>query len=173
MRKRNAHDNGRGVMASHKRKARILVADDNPECLRMLARIAARQCEVLALATDGITALELIRRVRPEIVVLDFDMPGRTGIDILNELATDAQRPAAVICSVDTSAELISAARNAGALAFVAKQYSARDLLPALDAVYQQRPFFPPCYCSVPNGSHGGRATRLQTRRADTFTTHS
>jgi len=123
---------------------RVLLADDNPQCLRMWAGIVTRKCDIVATAKDGHSALELIRRLKPSVAVLDFDMPGHTGIDVLCALATQHEKPAVVICSVDCSPELISAARDAGALGFVAKLYSGRDLLPAIEAASQLQPFFPP-----------------------------
>ena len=130
-------------MAFRRAKTRVLLADDNPQCLRIWAGIVERQCDVVATAKDGLSALELIRRLKPSVAVLDCEMPGRTGIEILYELASQLEKPAVVICSVDCSAELISAARDAGALGFVAKQYSGRDLLPAIEAARQLQPFFP------------------------------
>ena len=130
-------------MISRKSKLRIIVADDNPLALRMLAAIVRTRFDVVAMAQDGTSALDLIRRFQPDIAVLDFEMPGRTGIDVLRELAREVHKTAVVICSVNSGVELISAVRDAGALGFVSKYCSARDLIPALLAAHQHQYFFP------------------------------
>ena len=130
-------------MISPKSRLRIILADDNPQALRMLAAIVATRFDVVAMANDGTSALEMIRRLRPDIAVLDFEMPGSTGIDVLREIVREGHETAVVICSVDCSAELISAVRDAGALGFVSKHSGARDLIPALLAAQQHESFFP------------------------------
>src|SRR5438270_10105179 len=123
-------------------KLRIIVADDNPLALRMLAAIVKTRFDVVAMAENGTSALELIRRFQPDLAVLDFEMPGRTGIDVLRELRREAHKTAVVICSVNSGVELVSAVRDAGALGFVSKHCSARDLIPALLAAHQREHFF-------------------------------
>ena len=69
--------------------ASILVVDDEPEILVVLAtRLRARGYQV-ATATSGDGALDAIRKAPPDLVLLDVMMPGRSGWEILRELRTD------------------------------------------------------------------------------------
>lgn len=139
-------------MRSRNSKLRIVLADDNPQALRMLAAIVTARFDVVAMAEDGTSALKLIRRFRPDIAVLDFEMPGSTGMDVVRQLTREGHQTAVVICSVNSNPELISAVRDAGALGFVSKHCSARDLVPALLAANQRQLFFP--LEITPNGKH-------------------
>jgi DNA-binding response OmpR family regulator len=77
-------------MASKASKAKtILVVDDDPEILAMLsARLEKRGYRILT-AVDGNVALEEARRSRPELMVLDVMMPGKTGWEVARALKQD------------------------------------------------------------------------------------
>lgn len=124
-------------------KTRILLADDSPESLRIWSAILTPRFDIVAVAGNGRSALEMIVQLKPAVAVLDFEMPHGTGIDVLRHLATRVEKTAVVICSVDCSTELISTAREFGALGFVAKPYCARDLAAAVEAASRRLPFFP------------------------------
>jgi two-component system phosphate regulon response regulator PhoB len=67
----------------------ILIADDE-ESLRLLIRTTLDSAEYTLLeAPDGISALEMARREMPDLVVLDWMMPGKTGIEVARELRAD------------------------------------------------------------------------------------
>ena len=67
----------------------IVVVDDDPEIVGMLsARLSSRGYQV-ATASDGNAALELCRRLLPELVLLDVMMPGKSGWEVARALKTD------------------------------------------------------------------------------------
>jgi CheY-like chemotaxis protein len=69
--------------------ASILVVDDDPEIVSMLStRLSARGYKVSS-ASDGHRALELAKRERPDIVLLDVMMPGRSGWEVARALKQD------------------------------------------------------------------------------------
>ncbi len=78
--------------------ATILVADDDPSILAMLrARLGAIGYRVVT-AADGDAALEVARRERPQLVVLDVMMPSMTGWEVARELRADpVTRPVKII----------------------------------------------------------------------------
>jgi DNA-binding NarL/FixJ family response regulator len=123
---------------------RVVVADDNPRWLMMLASIVEAKYEVVSTAIDGKSALQSISQVKPDVAVLDLEMPELNGLQVTREIMSDGQRPPVVICSVDTTQELVEAARQAGAAGYVFKHCCTRDLLPAIEAVASGRVFFPP-----------------------------
>jgi DNA-binding NarL/FixJ family response regulator len=117
------------------------VADDNPAFLRKLTSLLLPSFEIVATATDGRTALDLIRYHKPEVAVLDLAMPVLSGLDVLRELAKDVQSPTVVICSGEIDPAAWKALRQAGALAYVFKGHIEKDLIPALESAIQGKPF--------------------------------
>jgi DNA-binding NarL/FixJ family response regulator len=117
------------------------VADDNPAFLREVTSLLAAEFEVVATATDGNSALDLIRRYKPDLVVLDLGMPALNGIEVSRELAKSSSSPPVVICSVETDPEIVEGARQAGALAYVFKLRVQKDLILAVKSALQGKPF--------------------------------
>ena len=128
----------------HLARPRIIVADDNPAFLRELTSLLAAEFDVMATATDGNSALNLIRRYVPDLAVLDLGMPGLNGIEVTRELAKFSQDPPVVICSVETDPEVVEAARQAGALAYVLKIRVKKDLILAVKSALQGKSFVSP-----------------------------
>ena len=123
-------------------RLRIIVADDNPAFLRELISLLTAEFEVVATAADGKSALDLIRRYKPDLVVLDLAMPILNGIELTRELAKHS--PSVVICSVETDPEIVEAARQVGALGYVFKVRVKKDLILAVKSAVQGRPFVSP-----------------------------
>jgi DNA-binding NarL/FixJ family response regulator len=123
-------------------RLRIIVADDNPAFLRELISLLTVEFEVVATAADGKSALDLIRRYKPDLLVLDLAMPILNGIELTRELAKHS--PSVVICSVETDPEIVEAARQVGALGYVFKVRVKRDLILAVKSAVQGRPFVSP-----------------------------
>lgn len=68
---------------------RVLVADDEPNILISLEYLMKREGYAVSVARDGNEALEAIRRDRPDLVLLDVMMPGRSGFDVCQEVRAD------------------------------------------------------------------------------------
>jgi CheY-like chemotaxis protein len=118
---------------------RIIVADDNSAFLRKLTSLLEVEFDVIATAANGKSALEIIRFYKPDVVVLDLGMPALNGIEVTRELAKHT--PAVVICSVETDPEVVEAAHQAGALAYVFKMRVQKDLILAVKSALQGKPF--------------------------------
>jgi DNA-binding NarL/FixJ family response regulator len=122
-------------------RPRLLVADDHPAFLKKLVSLLTTKFDVVATAADGNSALDLIRRYVPDLAVLDLDMPGLNGIEVTLELAKSSKDPPVLICSVTTDPDVVEAARQAGALAYVFKTRIEQDLILAVKSVLQRKPF--------------------------------
>src|SRR5579864_910054 len=116
-------------------KLRIVVIDDSPSFLEKLVSILEVEFDVVKSAMDAKSSLETILNCRPDVVVLDLEMPGLNGIQITRELMKYSPRPAVVICSVEQDLEIVLAAQEAGALGYVFKSRAARDLNSAVKSV--------------------------------------
>ena len=68
--------------------ARILIVDDDPVMVRVLARILAPMGEIL-FATDGESALRMVRERSPDAVLLDVEMPGMSGFEVCRAIKAD------------------------------------------------------------------------------------
>lgn len=88
---------------------------------------AAPDIDVVA-AVDGDIAVETIRRVRPDVVLLDIRMPRRSGLDILAELRGDAERPVIGILTTFDTDEYIALALQDGATGFLVKDTAPEHL---------------------------------------------
>lgn len=69
--------------------ARIVLADDNLPLLHAVGRVLRRAGHEVVGVPDGDTAIERIRGMRPDAVVLDVQMPGRTGLAVAAEMRAD------------------------------------------------------------------------------------
>ena len=122
-------------------KLRLVVADDSPLFLQKLISLLAVEFDVVATAADGKTALDLIRRYEPDLVVLDLQMPALNGIEVARELAKNPPSPPVVICSMETDPEIVEAAREAGAVEYVFKARIETDLTLAAKSAVQKSSF--------------------------------
>ena len=113
---------------------RVVIADDHSGILDQVTALVSSEFDVVATAQDGISALDWVRRLNPQIAVLDLYMPGMNGLEVVKTLKRSASRTATVIMSGYNDPELANAAINAGAMAFVPKSRLTQDLLPAMRA---------------------------------------
>ena len=125
----------------HLRNTRIIVADENPPFLQKAISSLAGEFEVVAIAMTGKLAMDLIRRYKPDVVVLKLGMPALTGIELVRELAACPPNPAVVICSGETDPVFVEAAQQAGARAYVFGGRIEKDLILAVKSVVQGKPF--------------------------------
>ncbi|MEX0674576.1 MAG: response regulator [Gaiellaceae bacterium] len=104
---------------------------DNEEPLRALVRaaLAPRGYELLE-ARDGDESLVMARKAKPDLIVLDMMMPGRTGLDVLRELRADPKLSAipVVMLTARTQQTDEQAAVDAGADRFLPKPFSPLEL---------------------------------------------
>ena len=118
----------------------ILLADDDEDIRTVFGMYLEGYYRVLKAAT-GPSALELIRRERPDLVVLDWTMPGSSGIEILTALRQDpltATTPVIMLTGKEEEADRAHAAAL-GAYAFLVKPFSPPQLLNTIREALGQR----------------------------------
>jgi CheY-like chemotaxis protein len=109
----------------------ILICDDEPS-VRELLRIVLGADYEIDEASDGAEALELMRDVEPDLVILDVMMPGRSGLDVLAEIREDpvvGSTPVVVVTAWD---HMEADAVAAGADRFFLKPFEADELKAAV-----------------------------------------
>jgi DNA-binding response OmpR family regulator len=121
-------------------RATLLICDDE-DVLRQLIRATLDERYTLVEARDGDEALRCARERRPDLILLDMMMPGRSGLDVLGELRSDPElAPVPVIMlTARTQAVDREATQEAGAERFLAKPFSPRELLAIVSDVLEPR----------------------------------
>ncbi len=90
---------------------------------------------VVAEASDGAQAIELIPRVRPNVVLLDMRMPNLSGLDVLKQLTARGELPPTIILTTFDDEQLVLAGLKAGAKGYLLKDVSLDQLVDAVKAV--------------------------------------
>jgi DNA-binding NarL/FixJ family response regulator len=124
-------------------RPRVLLADDHLAFLESVSRLLTPAFDVVALAGDGRQALDLVRRLRPDVVVLDVSMPELGGFQTLEQLRRDGPEPRVVFLTMHGEDEFVSAAINAGADGYVLKSRTGLDLISAIEHALAGRLFVP------------------------------
>jgi DNA-binding NarL/FixJ family response regulator len=114
----------------------VLIVDDH-EGYRSVAATFLRSegYDVIGEAADGATAITLARELRPDILLLDVQLPDMTGFDVVGELGRDAEHPSTVLISSRRSSEYGSRIANSGALGFIPKDDLSGSALQSLLAL--------------------------------------
>jgi DNA-binding NarL/FixJ family response regulator len=101
----------------------IVLADDRPLVRRGLRDVleAGPDCAVVAEAGDGLEAVRLVERLRPDVLVLDLLMPGLNGLDVLPIVRQRSPRTRVVVLSIYANEDFVMQALKNGASAYVLK----------------------------------------------------
>ena len=124
-------------------RPRILLADDHSDFLEAVSRLLAAAFDIVATAADGRQALDLARRLRPDVVVLDVAMPDCNGFQTLEQLRRDGPETRVVFMTMHSDDEFVAAAINGGAHGYVLKSRLHLDLISAIDHALAGRLFLP------------------------------
>jgi DNA-binding NarL/FixJ family response regulator len=129
---------------------RVLLADDHGVVRRGLrSLIEEAGLSVVGEAVDGLEALRLTEELKPDLLVLDIGMPKLSGIEVAARAQKLERPPRVVILSMHSDESYILRALTAGARAYLLKDATDEDLVPALRAVAAGRPFFSPAVTAV------------------------
>jgi len=129
---------------------RVLLADDHGIVRRGLRSLLDEAgLSVVAEAADGLEAVRLCEEQRPDVVILDIGMPKLNGIEVAARTQKLDRPPAVIILSMHADESYILRALAAGARAYLLKDATDEDLLPAVRAVASGKPFFSPAVTAV------------------------
>lgn len=115
---------------------RVLIADDHELFRRGVADVlAAADFSVVAEAGDAAEALELARSHLPDVMLLDVNMPGGSGLDILPTLQSEIPVTKVVVLTVNEDEETLFSALKQGARGYIVKGVGGKELAAAIEAV--------------------------------------
>ncbi len=122
---------------------RILIADDHPVVRHGLRNLLEVQkgWEVIDEAADGLEALEKADRLNPDVILLDVSMPKLNGLEACRLIRKAVPGTEILIVTQHDSPQMMREALAAGARGYVVKSNAGRDLLAAVAAVSQHKPF--------------------------------
>jgi DNA-binding response OmpR family regulator len=111
-------------------KYRVLIADDEPNIVISLEFLMKREGYEVSVARDGQAALEAIVRDRPDLVLLDVMMPGKSGFDICQAVRADASLASVKILMLTAKGRDTDLAKGTalGADAYMTKPFSTKEL---------------------------------------------
>ena len=120
---------------------RVVVADDNPPVLNTVTRLIEEHFDVVGIASDGPTAVQVALTAAPDLVVLDISMPGMSGIEVARELKKRGSEAKIVFLTVHDDADILAGCLAAGGLGYVLKVQMDADLILALNEALAGRVF--------------------------------
>jgi len=115
----------------------ILVVDDEPRIVELARDYLEHAGFRVVTANDGRTALEMARRDRPDLVVLDLGLPGLDGLDVTRELRRDGSIPIVMVTARDDELDKLLGL-ELGADDYLTKPFSPRELVARVKAVLRR-----------------------------------
>ena len=121
----------------------MLIADDHPLIRKGLRQVieAETNFEVIGEAADGRQALGLIQQYQPQIAILDVSMPELGGFEVASELRQSKLNVAIIFLTMHKDKNLFNKALDLGAKGYLLKDSALDEIVDALNAVAQRRPF--------------------------------
>ena len=123
-----------GTAGTEKPRLRVALVDDHQEFLTWASALLAASpwIEVVGDTTDPEATLELVRTTKPDLLLLDFEMPGVTGFEVARRVRDAAPNVSVLLMSMHDSAYFEVLARLAGARGFLPKTRFSPDAIASL-----------------------------------------
>jgi len=116
-----------------KNRPYIMVVDDDREILQMLKHILELEGYGIAIVADGSSALALLQKCKPDLVILDIMLPGLDGYQVLNLIRQHSDVPV-IMLTVRCEVASLHKALTLGADDYVRKPFSTRELMARIQA---------------------------------------
>lgn len=122
-----------------KKAVNVLIADDHDLIRQGLKRILSfeEDISVIGEAENGEAALNMIKEFRPEVVLLDFNMPRMNGLEVLRKVKNEGEQSKIILLTVEQDKKTIHDAIEIGADGYVLKDSSGTEIVDAIKTVYE------------------------------------
>src|SRR5215470_12740064 len=133
-------------MSSDFKLIRILTVDDHPLFREGIASLVRAEADmgVVAEAGDGAEAIEKFRLHRPDVTLMDLEMPGVNGIEAINQIRSEFPDARVIVLTTYSGDAKVARALKAGARAYILKRHVHRELLEAIRAIHAGQKRIPP-----------------------------
>ncbi|MBI3743623.1 MAG: response regulator [Chloroflexi bacterium] len=123
------------------KNALVLCIDDDADIRELLTRVLSRASYRVETAADGVTGLAAARTRKPAVVLLDIKMPGKSGIEVLQELKqADADLQIVMVSGIGDLGTALDCIKM-GAADFVVKPFTHKDILRRVDEALETKRF--------------------------------
>jgi len=130
---------------------RILIADDHEVIRNSLCGLLSRRADwqICGMAANGREAVEMAKRLRPDIVVLDVSMPLLNGIEATFQIRKALPRTEILIITMHETRELVHQVMSAGARGYLLKSDTATHIEAAVEALAKHNSYFAPSITNI------------------------
>mgnify|MGYP000232808683 CR=1 FL=1 len=126
-------------------KPTIVIADDHPLVLKGLQDyLTEKKYRIIASATNGKMAYELIVKHNPDIAILDIRMPYKSGIEITEACISNNIKTKIVLITFEKSAQLYHKAKALNVSGYILKEFALSEIENCLTAIENNNPFYSP-----------------------------
>lgn len=124
---------------------RVLVVDDQPVFTEMLRVVLDMQddIKVVGMAFTGDDGLKSALELRPDVLLVDYHMPGLTGLEVIQGLKDSGENPTVVVLTADTDEAIMAEAIAAGAAGYITKQQALNEVVQAVRTASEGEPVVP------------------------------
>lgn len=145
----------------------ILIADDHTAVRSGLRAVLERHAgwQVVAEASDGRNALAAAIKTRPHLAIVDFSLPGMTGLEVTRRIRASSLQTEVLIFTAYSSNSLARQAFDAGARAFLVKSDANKLLSAAVASLLAHKPFFNGRLSSTSNGGPAEEGLQILSPR--------
>jgi two-component system chemotaxis response regulator CheY len=118
---------------------RVMIVEDNTLMRKSIAKILSQHSyDIVVEVTNGEDALLRYQIARPDVVIMDINLPKKTGMEAIKEIINFDPMAKIVVCTVmDQQARIVEAVRN-GARGYIVKPFKPKDLLDSIKNVLSQ-----------------------------------
>ncbi|MCI0487137.1 MAG: response regulator transcription factor [Blastocatellia bacterium] len=125
---------------------RIVIADDHPIFRKGLREIieADPKLKIIGEAEDGDSALELIRQSKPDVAVLDVEMPGKDGLEVVRAARDRGVDVKVILLTMYDDEQFFNGAMDMGVMGYVLKNSAVADIVNCIKAVAEGKNYISP-----------------------------
>lgn len=154
-------------------RPRVVLADDHALLLEALRKLLEPTCHVVATVTDGRALVETASRLRPDVVVVDINMPALNGLDAAQQVCAKRPETKVIFLTVNEDPDVAAEAIRRGAMGYLLKKSAATELFDAIERVMSGHAYITPLITRDPAGvfvsraEHSQRAPSLSLRQRE------
>jgi YesN/AraC family two-component response regulator len=117
---------------------KLVIVDDAPFIREVLKHVfATSDVAVVAEASDGVEAIEIVRIHKPDVVLMDIVMPKKSGIEATIEILKELPKTRIIACSTIDQNTMVMRALEAGCCNYLTKPFKAEDVIRAVQTAMQ------------------------------------